>query len=186
MGNPFAFGAGGGRLTAEAMKILAPIFSFEYMGAAEYEFGAVPAGLNKIYQHASTKNLFFSTLNIAVKDVKINREHRRDEKLRTWTSCPVYVIGSKTDQTEIERRVTLIATDEDKCLRDMWKRGLHEGLSLHDPAQLNRFILVEPTYEPVVGWLELENGFFFTVDPIMAEKFAAIFGMLIEIKTAQL
>jgi hypothetical protein len=47
--------------------------------------------------------------------------------------------------------------------------------------------VLEPQYDrPVIGWLELENGFFFSVDPIMTEKFAALFGLLIEIKTAQL
>lgn len=41
--NPFAFGGGykNGGLTDEAAQLLAPIFSFDYMGAAEYEFGDV-------------------------------------------------------------------------------------------------------------------------------------------------
>lgn len=48
--NPFAFGGGlkNGGLADDAMEILRGIFSFDYMGAAEFEFGAVPEALNRI------------------------------------------------------------------------------------------------------------------------------------------
>lgn len=109
---------------------------------------------------------------------------------RTWKSCPVYVLGNKNDLPEIERRVHLIATDETRGQADMWskyKGKLHEGLYLCSDAMLDRYIVLEPQYDrPVIGWLELNNGFFFSVDPSMTEKFAALFGLLIEIKTAQL
>lgn len=39
--NPFSFGGGlkNGGLSEDAMKLLRPIFSFDYMGSAEFEFG---------------------------------------------------------------------------------------------------------------------------------------------------
>lgn len=42
--NPFSFGGGykNGGLSDEAMNILKNIFSFDYMGSAEFEWGAVP------------------------------------------------------------------------------------------------------------------------------------------------
>jgi hypothetical protein len=48
----FSFGGGlqNGGLREEAMELLRPIFSFHYMGAAEYEFGAVPQTLSKIFE----------------------------------------------------------------------------------------------------------------------------------------
>jgi hypothetical protein len=48
--NPFSFGGGykNGGLSDEAMKYLRGIFSFDYMGAAEFEWGAVPEALNFI------------------------------------------------------------------------------------------------------------------------------------------
>lgn len=182
--NPFAFGAGGGRLQPKAMELLAPVFRFDYMGAAEYEFGAVPESLNKIWNLADSNNLFLSTLDIKLKDVKFDRSVLNDAP-RTWESCPVYIIGAKNDQEEIERRVRLVATDEDRCSAEMWKRfkgKLHEGLYVRDHVGLDRYIKLEPTDpRPVVGWLELENGFFFSVDRIMTEKFAKLFGMPVEI-----
>lgn len=182
--NPFTFGAGGGRISPKAMELLAPILRFDYMMAAEYEFGAVPEGLSKIHDHASNKNLFFSTLDIPTKSVKLDTSHL-DQELRTWKSSPVYVIGAKDNQEEIERRVHLIATDEDRCLADMYtkfKGKLHEGLYVRDDTRLNRYLKLVPGHDdPVVGWLELENGFFFSVDRVMTEGFAKLFGMLIEI-----
>ena len=48
--NPFSFGGGyiNGGLSKEAMDILRPIFSFDYMGSAEFEFGALPKALQII------------------------------------------------------------------------------------------------------------------------------------------
>lgn len=52
--NPFAFGGGlqNGSLSEKAMDLLRPIFSFDYMGAAQFEFGAVPAALGFIHEQA--------------------------------------------------------------------------------------------------------------------------------------
>lgn len=177
--NPFAFGAGGGRLSDKALELLAPVLNFDYMMAAEYEFGAVPEGLNKIREGAEAKLLFFSTLDIKVKSVKLKSDGtpRKDESVK------VYVIGPSYDRQEIERRITLLATDEDRCMSDMWqhfvkKGGLHEGMYVRDSPLLNRYIKYVPTSDrPIVGWLELNNGFFFSVDKEMAESFAKLFGL---------
>jgi hypothetical protein len=48
--NPFSFGGGlrNGGLSQEAMDLIRGIWSFDYMGSAEFEFGAVPEALNAI------------------------------------------------------------------------------------------------------------------------------------------
>lgn len=48
--NPFCFGGGkiNGGLSKEAVEIIKRIFSFEYMGAAEFEWGAVPTALETL------------------------------------------------------------------------------------------------------------------------------------------
>jgi hypothetical protein len=183
--NPFSFGAGGGRLSNEALDLLAPVLNFEYMGAAEYEFGAIPEGLNKIHQHASKGNLSFGTVDVKLKEIKFDKYGYDGWTERSAETMPVYVIGATPDLEEIKRRVYLMATDEDRCLADMRKHKLHEGLYLRDATTLNRQLKFEPKYDrPAVGWLELNNGFFFSIDPIMTERFAALFGLHIEIKTA--
>lgn len=49
--NPFSFGGGlmNGGLSDEAMKYLKSIFSFDYMGAAEFEWGAVPTAIRELF-----------------------------------------------------------------------------------------------------------------------------------------
>lgn len=181
--NPFSFGAGGGRLSEKAMELLGPVMNFDYMMAAEYEFGAVPAALNKIYQNAVKQNLFFSALEIKTKDVKLKNDKWTNWTPRKWKNCLVYIIGSKDDQAEIERRVRLLATDEARCMADNYfkyakKDGLHEGMYVRDYPRLNEFIKYEPTYDDhVVGGLELDNGFFYTADKEMAVAFGKLFGI---------
>jgi hypothetical protein len=55
LGAAFAFGGGlkNGGLSEEAMGLLRGIFSFDYMGSAEFEWGAVPAALRFIAEEAS-------------------------------------------------------------------------------------------------------------------------------------
>ena len=57
-GNPFAFGGGykNGGLTDEAMAAVSSVCSFDYMGAAEFEFGALPKAL-----HAMSKMKLIAT-----------------------------------------------------------------------------------------------------------------------------
>lgn len=69
---PFAFGGGllNGGINKEAMSIIKNVFSFDYMGAAEFEWGAVPTALAKILElsnagkmrsalvHSDDKNVF--------------------------------------------------------------------------------------------------------------------------------
>ena len=53
--NPFSFGAGlrNGGLTPEATTLLKDIFSFDYMGSAEFEFGALPKALEALSESKS-------------------------------------------------------------------------------------------------------------------------------------
>lgn len=50
--NPFSFGGGiaNGTLSKEGFDILRTIFSFDYMGAAEFEWGAVPTALKALVE----------------------------------------------------------------------------------------------------------------------------------------
>ena len=47
---PFDFGGGylNGGINKDAMKEISQVFTFDYMGAAEFEWGAVPTALQKI------------------------------------------------------------------------------------------------------------------------------------------
>jgi hypothetical protein len=91
--NPFSFGGGykNGGLSDDAMALLRDIFSFDYMGAAEFEFGAVPEALQGIAACAGR------------------------DKLGAWTTevdgHTIYVIAPDDLQQQIDERIAAFAND---------------------------------------------------------------------------
>lgn len=67
--NPFSFGGGllNGGISKEGMDILKNIMSFDYMGSAEFEWGAVPAALQSL-----ANPMFKATTNsITIKEQEV-------------------------------------------------------------------------------------------------------------------
>lgn len=108
-----AFGGGykNGGLSDDAFKMLKKIFSFDYMGAAEYEFGAVPQ--------------YF-------KDLISNHK-----ETRTWETSinktPVYVVGAIGMQREINDRLTQIAKGKAGYIKCGCDLGQAVGLDKYSP-----------------------------------------------------
>lgn len=71
LSNIFNFGGGlkNGGLSDDAISMLNPIFSFDYMGSAEFEFGAIPEFFQVIAKNH--KNYVSSKININNTDVFI-------------------------------------------------------------------------------------------------------------------
>jgi hypothetical protein len=99
--NVFAFGGGykNGGLSDEAFNLLKGVFSFDYMGAAEYEFGAVPKCLKAIAEMRQAYDKWEITVN----------------------KTPIYVIGPAPLKEEIIERIIYIANNKGyiKCGCDL-------------------------------------------------------------------
>jgi hypothetical protein len=69
--NPFSFGGGlvNGGISDEAMAQLSELAVFDYMGAAEYEFGRLPAAFSKMFANNSTDPLRLKKIKVLSKDV---------------------------------------------------------------------------------------------------------------------
>lgn len=54
---PFAFGGGkvNGGISPDVMKLLNKVFSFDYMGSAEFEWGAVPTAIKSLFTNSTTE-----------------------------------------------------------------------------------------------------------------------------------
>lgn len=91
--NVFSFGCGfrNGGLTDEAMALLKGVFSFDYMGSAEFEWGAVPQALSFL----ATQKLVCGTVDIDSKS-------------------PVYYICPKPYEGEVKKRILVIDTWDTK------------------------------------------------------------------------
>lgn len=166
--NSMAFGGGGSGLSREAMRILSAVFSFDYMGAAEFEFGALPKSLGPFQRDAGKLVAF--TLTLKPTEYGDGFERRFRKKTGTKVERSVYVLCRADDREYAEG---VIRADAKKPL------GLKEPTRLVDA--LDRIPGTDE--ERTRGWYELDNGFFFFTDREMWERTCALFG--VEVPTAR-
>jgi hypothetical protein len=150
--NPFSFGGGlkNGGLSDSAMDLIREIWSFDYMGAAEFEFGAVPAALRFIAEQASKNNLLHSGFEL----------HKGEM---------VYLIAPLEYFKEASNRIKLLREDP-------YKLGLKErcGLDSYFDEKEERYKVYA---KKTCGWLEIDNGFMFFTDKEMYDKTCVLFGL---------
>lgn len=142
--NPFSFGGGlrNGGLSAEAVELLEGIFSFDYMGSAEFEWGAVPTALQFVAEEAG-------------KGQVASGEYRG-----------VYYICPSSYEQGV-RKVIGALLDNVRSLRLKEYCGLSDAVNPSAPPRRN----------PIVGWLELNNGFFMFTDAEMFENTKRLLGV---------
>lgn len=142
--NPFNFGGGlkNGGLTDESMDLLKDMFSFDYMGATEFEYGAIPETLQYIAEN---------TKKYIVGDLKIKENI-------------IYIYAKQEDIEEVKSLITKLAYGD-----------YDTGINLKEPARLNKVLADSGYNKNLIGWLELDNHFLFTVDLKMFEKFIKLF-----------
>ena len=149
--NPFVFGGGdkNGGLKEEAMDMLSKVFSFDYMGCAEYEFGAVSEGLTKIFDNKD--KLVYSSF-------MVNWEGEVYSESWEQGDTTVYYICQKDHEKEVRKFISKCAKGKEDT-----KGGVRFGYSMANPDY------------GVVGWLELNNGFFFSTDGNMWDDVCRLF-----------
>lgn len=153
LANAFSFGGGlvNGGLTKEAMALLSPLFTFDYMGSAEFEFGAVPETLSKIVEHRKDYVDFTTGITFKFKDWKTKE---------TKTGMhDVFIICNKADKDEVVDRISKFAKDE--CYG-----------KTKDSVNFNRALGEAEYTERLIGWLELDNGYMFFKDHETGKKTA--------------
>ena len=163
--NPFSFGGGlrNGGLSEEAMELLNGVFSFDYMGAAEFEFGAVPKALQLIAKESDQ----YLTTTLSFPLSKVEKGWRDKSTEAPTGEALVYVICRKGDVQEVHNRIKGWAF-----------KPYDKANQLKEITMLSQTLRPDSEWSPeVAGWLELDNGFFFFLDKEMWEKTADLFGM---------
>lgn len=155
--NPFSFGGGyrNGGLSEDAMVLLRSVWSFDYMGAAEFEFGAVPKALHKLAEGRDHMVAFDFTIP---KD-KITTSWRGEKAAADGT---IHVLCSDADREEVQSRI------------EGWAGPGRDELK--EPTLLAE-ILCGNEHAYACGWLELNNGFLFFTDRRMWEDASQLFGV---------
>lgn len=164
--NPFSFGGGlrNGGLSDEAMGLLRGIFSFDYMGSAEFEFGAVPGALRDIAEKADDLIGWELVIPLA----KVTKGWNDKSLTAPKGDGTVYVLSRSQDRDEIAERIYGLATDR--------------SIRLKESALLDHALRPVDEWDGrTCGWLELDNGFFFFTDREMWEKTAALFDVKVPV-----
>lgn len=166
--NPFAFGGGlrNGGLSDGAMDLLRDIFSFDYMGSAEFELGALPNTLQSLA--ADADKLVSYSFSVPLADVPAHVPETQQD-FDITASAPtgyteIFVICRQAHAQEVSRRIV------------SWTKEMY--------PPLKEALRLTPALRPysewdtdVRGWLELDNGFFFFLDRDMWKKTCALFGV---------
>lgn len=165
--NPFSFGGGlkNGGLSKEAMELLRPVFSFDYMGAAEFEFGAVPEAFQRILNVAQTGELVGFSFEIPL--AKVEKNWRDKSETKPKGNGIIFVLCHVDDQEEVKEKIYGWATDpygKTNTLKEVTR--LSNALRPFDKWDSD-----------TKGWLELDNGFMFFVDEVMWRQTGDVFGL---------
>lgn len=153
-----AFGLGGGQFKTHELDIIRKAFSFDYMGSSEFEFGAVPKSMNRIWDHKEQFVCGRVKLHYKYEDY-FSRE--KDEG-----NGFVYYICRKEDESEVKARLAKWAMEDNPYVNHTKERiGLSWAMSKVKP---------EASFRPQ-GWIEIDNDFFFFIDKKMFKQTARIF-----------
>jgi len=178
---PFAFGGGGSGLTAEASTELSKLWDFEYMGAAEYEFGAAATALDLVAKYRKEGTLVATVLPVVgclptCKNLGDAWWYSQGKK-RQDTS--VFVIANAGHLSDITDTLRSILTGDklpskhggsDCAVR--LKRNIALWGKLFTPGGYwgdGRFS----------GGLELDNGWFVFIDEVMFRAACAFFSLVV-------
>lgn len=139
-------------MTAEAMEALAKVWSWDYMGAAEFEFGAVPRAFGLMDGQELVANYFTVPYEF---------------KFRGWQEIPaqtfegkakVFYVCIKEHEDEVKELLTGWAKKEPSYPHKTKERiRFNEGIA-DVPEEMD---------SGIVGWFELDNGFLFFSDEKM-------------------
>ena len=109
--NPWSFGGGlkNGGISDKVMELIRHIFSFDYMGSSEFEWGTVPQALSFLAKQALEDNLIKGTI-----------EEGKNQK--------IYYLCPKEYEEEVRNRINGLLEDEyvfrlkERCgLKDYFK-----------------------------------------------------------------
>jgi hypothetical protein len=158
--NPFAFGGGykNGGFDEKSYELINQVFRFDYMGSAEFEFGAVPKAMQFILENK--KQYISKSFNVSWK-----YQSWYKEEPEISGKSPVYVICKPDDLDEIKIRIKTWANGCNKHLKE---------ITLMCPSLASK--------AEIKGWIDIDNKFFFFIDKEMFEQTVQLFDITVKEK----
>lgn len=184
----FGEGGLGLGLSEEARKLFRHVLVFDYMGSAEFEFGAIPQSLGRI---AQTKDLVPFEFVLKASDIKPGYwREQTTRNLRAQELAKAKAAGKKPPRAKkpvfkdiVNRTFYILCSSELRDYVVQLIKNLASGAQrLKDTSLMESVLDPDPRYigRTPQGWLELDHGFFFFVDRTMFERVCDIFQVKIE------
>jgi hypothetical protein len=150
--NPFNFGGGlrCGGLNKEAFDVINKVFKFDYMGAAEFEFGAVAKSIKNIVEYLQKVEGVYGQFKIQ--------------------GLPIYYICHASVEADVKERIKELSSPYRK-FRTKEAVLFNEAIGARKDSTLKTDDKYRQHLLNYVGWLELENHFMFFIDKTTFEQF---------------
>jgi hypothetical protein len=160
--SPFAFGGGfvDGGISEQGKAILQGIFSPEYMGAAEFEYGAFPQALAVLAAAP--------TLQVGYSDI----------------CAPIEKLGVKG--MGVKRFFLLAPPDTYEHLVEMLPLLATRSYRLKEPALVSHWFEGRKEDPPTIGWLDLDNPAFFFARKAPFTALCKVFGVSQKVEVGDL
>ena len=180
-----AFGLGGtfiknGGFTEEAHELVRKVCHFDYMGSAEFEFGAVSQAFQRMAGNIDDLEAYLFTVSgrpeLPFPGLTVEYLFNMDYGVKTevlnahTVEVSVFVLAPKVLRPHVEQVIQVVAAG---------------NCHLKELPYMNETIFTfsdweaEQEYEPskTLGWLELDNGFAFFSCEKMWRNFCQLFGV---------
>ena len=142
----------GEKLSSEAMSVFKSLWIWDFMGAAEFEFGSIPKSLRVLARSD------FSIWEVSVPLSSLTKPHlwgKQKYKTREEQEIFFHVVGPAEYKEEINGVILEVC----------------KGKRLKERSYISDTIWIDSDYrDEVRGWFEIDNGFFFFLDQNIAEE----------------
>lgn len=161
LASAFSFGGGlvNGGLSENAMQKLSSIWRYDYMGAAEFEWGAVPKSLDIM----AKKQKSLITGQISVSASAIKWANGKSEKVSS--SGIVFYVCDEKIETEVRNCISKFANP------------IEGGFFTKESVNLAENLVGFEYHSDTVGWHDIVNNFLFFTDAEMYRGFCELFGI---------
>jgi len=126
-----------------AQKLISDLVSPDYMGAAEYEWGAYPECLAKMYEH-----------ELVVKEYD-------------GFDIPIYIVAADIDFAKV---CIHLIYNETKLINNSWSDNTYDEVSKADYGSFKKTVLGK-SRQNTIGWLSLKGHYAWFTDENIAKTF---------------
>lgn len=157
------------------------LFTFAYMGSAEFEWGALPKAFREIQVLLKQKAFCVSQIEVDVTH-EFSRVPPKEPDVFGPVRTPVYIIAPKDIEQNVQAFVSAVANGKERRLKasTYFREAVFKNVieMAYSDEMRNRALGKPVDYiegfdgrgEKVGGWLDIQNHFFFFIDKEMFES----------------